>query len=142
MQKAVDIVTKETGYIDLLICNAGMSTAEKGENPRPKPKQDSSISEIRDYYFNYRDPTIWRDTLETNVAATFTTSMAFLELLDEGNKRREKGRPTSQIIAVGSAGGLLRFTDPFICESSELPSQTILADESFQTTHPKQVYIT
>lgn len=95
-----------------------MSTMEKGENPRPKPTQESSISEIRDYYFNYRDPSIWAETLETNVAATFTTTMAFLELLDAGNKRREKGRPTSQVIAVGSAGGLLRFTDPFICEYS------------------------
>lgn len=140
VQNAVDIVTKETGYIDLLVCNAGMSTAEKGENARPKPTGESSVQEIRDYYFNYRPSSIWRDCLETNIAATFTTSMAFLELLDAGNKRREKGKPTSQIIAVGSAGGLLRFTDPFICmhDPQFRGGELRLTMISSQTTHRRR----
>jgi NAD(P)-dependent dehydrogenase (short-subunit alcohol dehydrogenase family) len=45
--------------------------------------------------------------------------MAFLELLVEGNKRREKGKPSSQIIAIGSVGGLTRFTDSFIYNASK-----------------------
>jgi hypothetical protein len=52
--------------------------------------------------------------------------MAFLELLVEGNKRREsggdagkKGKPSSQIIAIGSVGGLTRFTDSFILQCEQ-----------------------
>jgi NAD(P)-dependent dehydrogenase (short-subunit alcohol dehydrogenase family) len=46
--------------------------------------------------------------------------MAFLELLVEGNKRREgSGKPTSQIISIGSVGGLTRFTDSFIYNASK-----------------------
>jgi NAD(P)-dependent dehydrogenase (short-subunit alcohol dehydrogenase family) len=94
----VDVVTKETGYIDLLVNNAGQTTFDSSPNARPKPTPQSSVSEIRDYYFNYRPQELWRDTLETNIAAVFTTSMAFLELLDAGNKRRAKELPKSQII--------------------------------------------
>ena len=46
--------------------------------------------------------------------------MAFLELLVEGNKRREgSGKPSSQIVAIGSVGGLTRFTDSFIYNASK-----------------------
>ncbi|KAM3413906.1 hypothetical protein BST61_g10579 [Cercospora zeina] len=69
VQRAVDIVTEETGYIDLLICNAGQTTFDSSLNARPKPTGESSVQEIRDYYFNYRPRELWRDTLETNVAA-------------------------------------------------------------------------
>ncbi|KAI7124402.1 hypothetical protein KC352_g32354, partial [Hortaea werneckii] len=72
-----------------------------------------------DYFFNYRPQQVWTDTLETNVGAIFTTSMAFLELLDAGNKRRAKGAPTSQIVTIGSVGGLNRFTTSFIYNASK-----------------------
>ena len=46
--------------------------------------------------------------------------MAFLELLVEGNKRREgSGKPSSQIVAIGSVGGLTRFTDSYIYNASK-----------------------
>lgn len=120
LQRAVDLITRETGHIDLLINNAGQTTFDSSPNARPKPTAESSAAEVRDYYFNYRPQQLWADTLETNVAAVFTTSMAFLELLVEGNKRREgTGRPSSQIVAIGSVGGLTRFTDSFIYNASK-----------------------
>jgi len=119
LQRVVDQITKETGYIDILLNNAGMTTFDSSPNARPMPTQQSSVSEVRDYFFNYRPAEIWTDTLETNVAAAFTTSMAFLELLDAGNKRRPKGQPTSQIITIGSVGGLNRFTTSFIYNASK-----------------------
>jgi NAD(P)-dependent dehydrogenase (short-subunit alcohol dehydrogenase family) len=124
LQRAVDQITKETGYIDLLINNAGQTTFDSSPNARPKPTPESSAAEVRDYYFNYRPYEIWTQTLDTNIAAVFATSMAFLELLVEGNKRREsdagkKGKPSSQIIAIGSVGGLTRFTDSFIYNASK-----------------------
>lgn len=119
LQKAVNQITKETGYIDLLINNAGQTTFDSSPNARPIPTGESSVAEVRDYYFNYRPAQLWTDTLETNVGAIFTTSMAFLELLDAGNKRRAKDQPTSQIISIGSVGGLNRFTTSFIYNASK-----------------------
>lgn len=119
VQKAVDFITKDTGHIDLLVCNAGQTTYDSSPNARPKPTSESSISEIRDYYFNYRDEQIWKTTLDTNVAAVFLMTMAFLELLDAGNKRRAKDKPTSQVIAIGSVGGLTRWSDSFIYNASK-----------------------
>jgi len=119
MQRIVDQVTKETGYIDVLVANAGMTTFDASPNARPIPTAKSSVAEVRDYYFNYRPQEVWTETLETNIAAVFTTSMAFLELLDAGNKRRDKDAPTSQIIAIGSVGGLTRFTNSFIYNASK-----------------------
>ncbi|KAI7276008.1 hypothetical protein KC345_g6860 [Hortaea werneckii] len=119
LQKVVDQITQETGYIDLLVNNAGMTTFDSSPNARPMPTAQSSVSEVRDYFFNYRPQQVWTDTLETNVGAIFTTSMAFLELLDAGNKRRAKGAPTSQIVTIGSVGGLNRFTTSFIYNASK-----------------------
>jgi len=96
-----------------------MTTWDSSPNARPVPTAESSVSEVRDYFFNYRPAEIWNETLQTNVAAVFTTSMAFLELLDAGNKRREKGKPTSQIISIGSVGGLTRFTPSYIYNASK-----------------------
>ncbi|KAK4548826.1 hypothetical protein LTR36_008599 [Oleoguttula mirabilis] len=119
LQRVVDHITKDTGYIDLLVNNAGMTTFDNSANARPPPNAQSTVSEVRDYYFNYRPQQVWTETLETNIAAVFTTSMAFLELLDAGNKRRAKDAPTSQIISTGSVGGLNRFTSSFIYNASK-----------------------
>jgi NAD(P)-dependent dehydrogenase (short-subunit alcohol dehydrogenase family) len=120
LQRTVDKITQETGYIDLLVNNAGQTTFDSSPNARPKPTPESTAAEVRDYYFNYRPQKLWTETLETNVAAVFTTSMAFLELLVEGNERREgSDKPTSQIIAIGSVGGVSRFTDSFIYNASK-----------------------
>ncbi|KAK5137211.1 hypothetical protein LTR08_000716 [Meristemomyces frigidus] len=119
LQRVVDQITKETGYIDLLVNNAGMTTFDSSADARPMPNAQSSVSEVRDYFFNYRPQQVWTDTLETNVSAVFTTSMAFLELLDAGNKRRAKDAPTSQIISIGSVGGLNRFTTSFVYNASK-----------------------
>lgn len=62
---------------------------------------------------------LWTKTLETNVAAVFTNTMAFLELLDEGNKRRAKDKPFSQVITIASVGGLTRATPSFIYNASK-----------------------
>lgn len=121
LQRAVDVITKDTGYIDLLINNAGRTTSLTGPGVRPPPTAESSIEELRDYFFNYRNPQDWTDTLDTNIAGVFATSMAFLVLLDAGNRRRAASPelPTSQIITVGSVGGLSRFTEGFIYNASK-----------------------
>jgi NAD(P)-dependent dehydrogenase (short-subunit alcohol dehydrogenase family) len=121
VQRAVDEVTKTTGHIDILVNNAGMTTFDSSPNARPMPVPgESSIEEVSDYFFNYRPAELWKDTLQTNIGAVFTTSMAFLPLLVAGNNRRAKELPKSQIIAIGSTGGLTRFTQSFIYNASKV----------------------
>jgi NAD(P)-dependent dehydrogenase (short-subunit alcohol dehydrogenase family) len=62
---------------------------------------------------------VWTKALETNIASVFTTTMAFLELLDEGNKRRSPEKPKSQVIAIGSVAGLARGLPSFIYGASK-----------------------
>jgi NAD(P)-dependent dehydrogenase (short-subunit alcohol dehydrogenase family) len=92
---------------------------DKSPDPRPRPAGDAPISEIRDYYFNYRNPDDWNNCFHTNVTATFTLTMAFLELLDAGNKRRDPALPTSQVITIGSVAAVLKFNDTFIYSASK-----------------------
>nr|POE93319.1 rhamnolipids biosynthesis 3-oxoacyl-[acyl-carrier-protein] reductase [Quercus suber] len=125
-QRAVDIITKETGHIDLLINNAGQTTFLGGPGVRSMPSADAPLAEVRDYFFNYRDSQDWVDTLNTNISGVFTTSMAFLELLDAGNKRRAKELPTSQIITIGSVGGLTRHTESFIYNASKAAAHHLM----------------
>lgn len=48
-------------------------------------------------------------TFEVNVTAVYYTTVAFLELLDAGNKRAtSEDEPSSQVITVGSIGGFRR----------------------------------
>jgi len=119
LQKAVDFVTADAGFLDLLVCNAGQTSADPNPEPRPIPTPESSIAEIRDYWFNYRPTESWNQVLETNVTAVMTTTMAFLELLDQGNRRRARGLPSSQVIAIGSVAGLARTTPTFIYNASK-----------------------
>ncbi|WPH00095.1 Hypothetical protein R9X50_00291800 [Acrodontium crateriforme] len=119
LQRAVDQVKKQTGYIDLLVNNAGQTTWDTSPNARPMPTKESSISEIREYFFNHRPVSVWNDALETNITGVFQTSMAFLELLDEGNKRREKGKPSSQIVTIGSTGGKAITLPSFVYNASK-----------------------
>lgn len=81
IQRAVDAVTTEVGYVGFLICNAGMTTFDSSPDARPKPHP--------------RDPRFRPKELQTNVAAVFMMTVAFLELLDLGNRRRDPLAPTS-----------------------------------------------
>ena len=57
--------------------------------------------------------------LATNVTGVLLTTFAFIELLDEGNKRNvEKKLPSSQLVTTGSAGGFAR-QEHFIYNASK-----------------------
>lgn len=57
--------------------NAGISTRDTDPNARPTIDwKNTTPAEVRDYYFNYRPDQVWKDVLNTNVSAVFTTSMA------------------------------------------------------------------
>ncbi|KAK6084660.1 short-chain dehydrogenase [Seiridium cupressi] len=69
LQSAVDTITKETGYVNLLIAN----------------------SELRKSLFDDMDMGKFTQAFHVNVSGAFFTITAFLELLDAGNKNALKG---------------------------------------------------
>ncbi len=86
LQAAVDHITAETGYINLLLANGGIGGPASGWNPT------LPLSEVRAKMF--AGQAIMDDmtsTMNVNVTGAFFTIIAFLELLDAGNKKALEG---------------------------------------------------
>jgi len=119
----VDTVSADSGgYINLLIANSGTIGPLAPYNP------EESVAQLRKRMFTDVKMEDFTQTFHINVTGALFTMLAFLELLDAGNKSAvEKGTfgaPTSsggkvpsiqsQVIVTGSIAGLLRakFTSP------------------------------
>ncbi|KAH6649481.1 hypothetical protein F5144DRAFT_481198 [Chaetomium tenue] len=116
LQSAVDQITSETGHVNLLVANSGVGGPAAGWNP------GLSVGEVRAKLFSQANMDGMTSTLNVNVTGAFFTIVAFLELLDEGNKRALQGgfgRPIvegsdvpaiqSQVIVTGSIAGFSRM---------------------------------
>lgn len=93
-------VRAEVGYIDVLFANSGVihantSVLGPGKNP--------SIKELQSGLF---EPSMedFTKTLHVNVTGTFYTVLAFLDLLDEGNKRAVVPQKSNVLITTSVAG--------------------------------------
>ncbi|KAH8424865.1 SDR family NAD(P)-dependent oxidoreductase [Aspergillus melleus] len=86
LQAAVEKITLETGYVNLVIANSGTI----GPVVRFSPSPSTTVSELRDTLFTGFNPQDMTDTLNVNVTAAFFTMTAFLELLDAGNKKAQE----------------------------------------------------
>ena len=100
--KVAERVRHEQGFINLLFANAGVlgpkHAADLGENPSIKEFQATMFkSDMKDYSF----------TQQVNNTAVFYTAVAFLDLLDNGNKQRNVPQD-SQILVTSSIAGLSR----------------------------------
>ncbi|RYC62720.1 hypothetical protein CHU98_g3505 [Xylaria longipes] len=101
LKSMAEKVRQDCGYVNLVIANAGMTgPGLESLKPRHTLKDfvnhawSSSMDELNAVY-------------ELNCTALLYTVLAFLELLDEGNKQR-KGSPKSQVIATASTASYLR----------------------------------
>ena len=103
---------EEQGYLNILVANSGIAD---GNNI--KPHEYSDIKDVQDALWNKAGtPEDFNRTLEVNVTAVYYTIVAFLELLDAGNKRRASpDHPTSQAVITGSIGGFRRDETVGIC---------------------------
>jgi NAD(P)-dependent dehydrogenase (short-subunit alcohol dehydrogenase family) len=134
----VEVIRARHGYIDLLINNAGIA---RNLLPHPLPSPDNtsevavpghppsppsspipgpsavSIKTFQSVLWNTGSPDDFADTLATNLTAVYYTTVAFLDLLHQGNMRRRRleypgttpGLPrlpyqTSQVLSVSSSG--------------------------------------
>ncbi|KAJ4388324.1 hypothetical protein N0V85_007676 [Neurospora sp. IMI 360204] len=118
LQKCVDKIQNDVGYINLFVANSGVLG--------PSNKWDTSLplSEVRKNLFTNFQMEEMTKCLNTNVTGAFFSMVAFLELLEAGNKNAvEKGgfgKPVkpgsdvpsvqSQIIVTASIAGYSRKT--------------------------------
>ncbi|KAL4940885.1 hypothetical protein BDV06DRAFT_230052 [Aspergillus oleicola] len=112
LESAYNMISSQTGHIDLLIVNSGVLGPpakiipnEDGKNP--------SINELKDYLWSIPMAEFNR-VFEVNTTGAYYTAIAFLPLLDAANKRRkapEKNKlssPLAQIIMTSSIAGFSR----------------------------------
>ncbi|KAF8129125.1 hypothetical protein K438DRAFT_878667 [Mycena galopus ATCC 62051] len=129
----VDAVKNRHGYIDLLVNNAGIARGLY-DHPLPSPGDSSPIFDPHTPPDSPGAPpsvpciksfqaALWgdngssedfADTFATNVTSVYYTTVAFLDLLHQGNTRKQEKssmsrlRPpyhSSQVISVSSSGG-------------------------------------
>lgn len=118
LQAAVDRITEETGYINLLIANSGVMGPTDPGRWGPGTK---SVAEVRKDLFTDYSMEAFTSALQVNVVGVFFTITAFIELLDAGNKNALKGgfgRPEkegstvpviqSQIVVTSSIAAFIR----------------------------------
>lgn len=95
-------VKQEVGYINFLVCNSG-TTGALAENLSP----DATLAEIREYWWAW-DPKSFNDTYALNDTAVFLTVIAFLDLLDAGNKSGSREGIQSSVLVTASIAALTR----------------------------------
>ncbi len=101
LQQFAEQVKRETGYINVLIANAGI-----GGPSVLHLAPNASVQEVQEY--------LWKPSMEefdntyrVNTTGVFYTTIAFLELLDLGNKKGNVEQQ-SQVIATSSIGAFSR----------------------------------
>ncbi|KAI0490444.1 short chain dehydrogenase [Xylaria cf. heliscus] len=85
LQSAVDRVTKESGYVNLVVANSGIL------GPYTSYDRSLSIQELRKSLFDDVAMDDFTATMHINTTGASFTISAFLELLDAGNKNALKG---------------------------------------------------
>lgn len=100
LRRIAEVVRKETGYINLLIANAGITGP--GLN---KLKPRATLSEFVAHAWSspMKD---FNAVYDLNCTAVYYTILAFLELLDIGNQNSQSVK--SQVIATASSASFLR----------------------------------
>ncbi|KAL2438747.1 Short-chain dehydrogenase/reductase PhomF [Exophiala dermatitidis] len=104
LRSAVAFIEKDVGYINLLVANSGIS------GPSGNVAPGSSITELQETLLAV-PMADFTNTYHVNCTAVFYTTIAFLGLLDQGNKQPsdssyQGGR--SQVIATSSIGSFNR----------------------------------
>lgn len=103
---AAEVVRVEEGYLNALIANSGIV----GPNTS-KLFADSNVPSLDELHSALWDVDMadFTQTLHVNVTGAFYTTMAFLKLLDEGNRRQQQQhQQKSQVIVTTSVAAFTR----------------------------------
>ncbi|KAK9446900.1 uncharacterized protein V1518DRAFT_422919 [Limtongia smithiae] len=94
LKAAADAITEQIGYVNVFIANAGTP----GIYP-PRISADASLAEIVDKWWD-TPLNAFASVYKVNNAGTFYSILAFLKLLDAGNK---KGNVETSSLIIGTA---------------------------------------
>ncbi|RDL37006.1 NAD(P)-binding protein [Venustampulla echinocandica] len=110
LDQVVSKIAVETGYINLLVANAGIA----GPGPKIPASEIKSVADLQRAFGvgqqGSESPTgieEYVNTFTVNTAAVWHTIVSFLGLLDEGNKKVNVEQ-RSQVIATSSIGGFTK----------------------------------
>lgn len=101
LQTIVSHIEREVGYINVLIANSGVG-GPQSTSITPETSLEDYQSELWNQPFDE-----YTQTFAVNTSAVFFCIVAFLKLLDAGNKKGNVEQK-SQVIATGSIGGFNR----------------------------------
>ncbi|KAK6075606.1 short chain dehydrogenase [Seiridium cupressi] len=122
LDAVVSQIKQETGYINLLVNNAGTLGRRHNAITRPAPFNNlpgqfvngkdneddlGTVDGIRDFLWK-DEVSDWDNTLRTNVSGVWFPSVAFLGLLNKGNEKQNVLQK-SQIVTIGSIGAFIRI---------------------------------
>lgn len=102
-----DHVRKEKGYINLLFANAGVSGPRVRDYVPTLAKGKPTIAEMQKGLLE-PEMDLFTNTFHVNTTAVFYTAVAFLDLLDAGNKKNNMAQD-SQILVTSSVAGFSRY---------------------------------
>jgi len=97
LENLVSQISKKEKYINLLITNAGIS------GPKAEPESEKA-TELKETLFS-EEFSQWSDTFNTNVAAVYFTTVAFLPLLQAG--KESHGHLSASVIVISSMSGIM-----------------------------------
>lgn len=98
LRRAAEFVKQDAGFLNLLVCNSGISGPQV-----PAAGPDASLEDWAAANLAV-EQAAFADTFAVNTAAPWYTAMAFLTLLDAGNKKGNLAQ-TSQVIVTSSVAG-------------------------------------
>ena len=120
LTKVADQVRQEQGYINLLFANAGVS-GPKHAAILNEGREDGSKPSVAEFQKSMFEPNFDDFSFATNVnnTAVFYTAIAFLDLLDAGNKQRNIPQDSQIIVTSSIAGFSLQLASSFAYSSSK-----------------------
>jgi NAD(P)-dependent dehydrogenase (short-subunit alcohol dehydrogenase family) len=109
LKAAVKQVESDVGYVNLVVANSGISGPNHNDI-KPRASNDErgplTVKDIQDHLWGVNTEDIL-DVYRVNVVGALDTTIAFLDLLDKGNKQNNV-KQSSQVIIISSIGGFHR----------------------------------
>ncbi|TFK48748.1 NAD-P-binding protein [Heliocybe sulcata] len=112
LQAVVATLKAKHGYINLLINNSGVDFHDNKPASLLPGAATENIHSLQSRLWD-SVPENWAKTFEVNCTAPYFCTVAFLELLDAGNRKGGIEGVTSQVITVSSIAGFRRDPNNF-----------------------------
>lgn len=121
LHAAVSTIEKQTPFINLLVANSGYLGTVTNVVPRPT---EQTVGELQTELWNKTTLEDASKVLDTNIAGSYFTFLAFLGLLGAGNTHPDSlgksGLLQSQFISTSSVAGFFRAESPsYIYDASK-----------------------